>query len=119
MLDHIELSADHLWRDHGLWIGAALACRHTHMRIDGNAGGASSWRNMKFVHRSGHEGLSLLQDILKEPAYRQSTELWVEFIDWQKQKVLGGLRSLRTVLDIRRTYSEALKVITYPTHTQA
>lgn len=54
--------------------------------------------------------LYLLQEVLKEPAFRKSPELWSEYIAWQKHKMLGGVRGLINVLDIRHAYNEAIKV---------
>lgn len=52
----------------------------------------------------------MLQDVLKEPVFGRSPQLWLDYIAWQKHQVLGGMRGLVTVLDIRSSYSEALKV---------
>ena len=47
---------------------------------------------------------------MKEPAFRKSPPLWFEHIAWQKHQLLGGVRTLVNVLDIRQTYDKALKV---------
>ncbi len=51
-----------------------------------------------------------MQEVLKDPGFSKSPQLWRAFIEWQKHKVLGRLRGLISVLDIQKAYGGALKV---------